>query len=128
MIKNEERHNLSSHTLLDKLKKYLRNFLGVEFGNPAYGEVDMEAGKTNYVGLDAWVKNVLNKKLKKEIKALFKPNPIHAIKFEVHNGKATMKIVFLDSFGYGTRSNTIKEIRSYLENQGYSPNVFEVEY
>ena len=68
------------------------------------------------------------KELKKEIKALFKPNPIHAIRFEVSNGKATMKVVFSDSSGYETRGNTIKEIRSYLEKQGYNPRVFEVEY
>jgi hypothetical protein len=36
--------------------------------------------------------------------------------------------VFSDSSGYGTRGNTIKEIRSYLEKQGYNPRVFEVEY
>jgi len=128
MIKSQERYSLSSHTLLDKIKKYLKNFLGVEFGNPAYGEVDMESDKTNYVGLDEWVKNVLNKKIKKEIKALLKPNPIHAIRFEVNNGKATMKIVFSDSAGFGTRGNTMKEIRSYLEKEGYNPRVFEVEY
>jgi hypothetical protein len=128
MIKSQERYVLSSHNLLDKIKRYLKNFLGVEFGNPAYGEVDMESDKTNYVGLDEWVKNVLNKKIKKEIKALLKPNPIHAIRFEVNNGKATMKIVFSDSAGFGTRSNTIREIRSYLEKEGYNPRVFEVEY
>ena len=127
MIRNEKEYYINADRFIQKLKDYLKNFVGVEFGNPAYGEVSM-IGNLKYVGLEEWVKNVLNKKLKKEIKGLFRTNPIHAIKFEVYNGSADMRIIFSDSVGYGSRGKAIQEIRSYVENQGYNPKVFKVGY
>lgn len=127
MIRNEKEYYINADRFIQKLKDYLKNFVGVEFGNPAYGQVSM-VGNLKYVGLEEWVKNVLNKKLKKEIKGLFRTNPIHAIKFEVYNGSADMRIIFSDAVGYGSRGKAIQEIRSYVENQGYNPKVFKVGY
>lgn len=126
MIKQPNFKNVSVSNIERKLREYLENYAGVEFGNPIYGKVHMSMGKLNFVGLDEWVKNVLNKKIKKDIKAIA-PNLIHGIRFETHGGKATLKIVFKDS-GWGRRNDAIKKIRDYVQSEGYSPDVLVVEY
>jgi hypothetical protein len=126
MIKQPNFKRVSVSNIEHKLREYLENYVGVEFGNPVYGKVHMSMGKLNFVGLDEWVKNVLNKKIKKDIKAIA-PNLIHGIRFETFGGKATLKVVFKDS-GWGRRSDAIKKIRDYVQSEGYSPDVLVVEY
>ena len=125
MIKQQKYRTISTSSIEHKLRKYLEDYLGVEFGNPVYGEVSMRTDKPNYVGLDEWVKNVLNKKIKKEIKVLA-PNLIHAVRFDVSSGRATLKIVFKDS-GWGRRSEAMKKIKDYLALD-YNPDLLRVEY
>jgi hypothetical protein len=128
MIMNPEFKSLSSGNLLFNLKKYLENFGGVEFGNPNYGQVQMNGKKLNYVGMDEWVKNVLNKKIKKEIKSLVPyAKNIHSIRFDVEGGKANMKIVFKDDFRWNLRKEVVSGIREYLTNLGYNTDVLRVD-
>jgi hypothetical protein len=128
MIMSQEYKSLSSGNLLYSLKKYLENFGGVEFGNPNYGQVQMNGKKLNYVGLDEWVKNVLNKKLKKEIKLLSQYSKyIHSIRFDVDGGRADMKIIFKDDFRWNLRKEVVVGIREYLTNLGYNTNVLRVD-
>jgi hypothetical protein len=134
MIMSQEYKSLSSGNLLFSLKKYLENFGGVEFGNPNYGQVQMNVKKLNYVGLDEWVKNVLNKKLKKEIKLLspysmLSPYSkyIHSIRFDVDGGRADMKIIFKDDFRWNLRKEVVVGIREYLTNLGYNTNILRVD-
>jgi hypothetical protein len=128
MIVSPEFKSLSSGNLLFNLKKYLENFGGVEFGNPNYGQVQMNGKKLNYVGMDEWVKNVLNKKIKKEIKSLVPyAKNIHSIRFDVEGGKANMKIVFKDDFRWNLRKEVVSGIREYLTNLGYNTDVLRVD-
>ena len=126
MIKQPKYKNINIGNIERKLREYLESYGGVEFGNPTYGKVYMSNDKLNFVGLDEWVKNVLNKKIKKDIKAIA-PNLIHAIRFEAYGGKATLKIIFKDS-GWGRRNDAIKKMREYVQSEGYSPDVLVVEY
>lgn len=126
MIKQPNYKNIGISNIERKLRNYLEDYAGVEFGNPIYGKVMMNHDKLNFVGLDDWVKNVLNKKIKKDIKAIA-PNLIHAIKFEAYGGKASLKIIFKDS-GWGRRNDAMKKIREYVQSEGYSPEVLVVEY
>lgn len=111
----------------NRLREYLENYLGVEFGNPVYGKVNLTSSPITYDGAQAWIKNVLDKKLKKEIKTLL-PNVIQAIKFNVSGGYATMQVIFKSFFGYGRRHEALKKIEKYLQEQGYNTDVLKVEY
>lgn len=124
MIKQEKYKNISPSNIEHKLRKDLETFAGVEFGNPVYGEVDLSYNKLDYKGLDEWVKNVLNKKIKKDLKALA-PNVIHRISFSTDYGKAELKIVFKDT-AWNRRSETLNKIREYLKSEGYGPEVLKV--
>jgi hypothetical protein len=112
-------------SILYDLKKFLQDYGGAEFGNPIYGQVDMRSSPTEYLKLDDWVKNVLNKKLKKEIKTLPGGNSIHAIRFEPTSNGAAMKLNFKDSFN-GSRSKVVSTVKEYLESQGYNTEVLKV--
>jgi hypothetical protein len=127
MITDQESgRSINPDTILFKLKDFLKNYGGVEFGNPIYGEVQMRASKLEYIGLDEWVKKVLNKKLKKEIKVLPHGNWIHSIRFEPYAGSAEMKIIFKDDFRYNLRNKVLSDIKEYLTSQGYNPEVLKV--
>ena len=127
MITDQESgRSINPDSILFKLKDFLKNYGGVEFGNPNYGEVQMRASKLEYIGLDEWVKKVLNKKLKKEIKVLPHGNWIHSIRFEPYAGSAEMKIIFKDDFRYNLRNKVLSDIKEYLTSQGYNPEVLKV--
>jgi len=118
------RSYLNANGLLTKLKSYLENFLGVEFGNPLYGQVDMNTYDIQYKGLDEWTKNVLNKKIKKDIKNLPEGHNIQRINFEVKSGSATMKFV---TKSWRNRTELKNQIEDYLKRNGYNEKTLQVE-
>ena len=67
-----------------EMKKRIEDFLGVEIGNPTYGQLSFDMNK-QYVGVDEWVKKTLNKEIKKKIKDLPNARILHAIRFEARN-------------------------------------------
>lgn len=126
MITSEPSNNtVKPDSILYDLRKFLQDYGGAEFGNPIYGQVDMKSSPLEYLKLDDWVKNVLNKKLKKEIKNLPGSNSIHAIRFEPTPNGAAMKLSFKDSFG-GSPSKVVSTVKEYLESQGYNTEVLKV--
>lgn len=127
MLHADKYKSLSKYSMVEKLKNYLTNLLGVEFGNPAYGELSMDTKSMVYVGADEWVKNVLNKTIKKEIKKLPYADGIHSIRFEIYGGYATLKVVFKDSFGYGKRTELLQNIKNYIESLGYNSQMLRIE-
>ena len=127
MLYSKDYKPLYKHNIVDKLKSYLSNFMGVEFGNPAYGELSLDSGILVYVGADEWVKNVLNKTIKKEIKKLPYASGIHAIKFEIYGGHANLKVIFKDSARYGKRTELLQNIKNYIESLGYNSEMLRVE-
>lgn len=127
MVKSTDslgRSYLNANGLLTKLKSYLHNFLGVDFGNPLYGEVEMNASDINYIGLDDWTKNVLNKKIKKDIKNLPEGPNIQRVNFEVRSGSATMKFV---TRSWRNREELRTQIKDYLKRNGYNEKTLQIE-
>lgn len=127
MVKSTDslgRSYLNANGLLTKLKSYLHNFLGVDFGNPLYGEVEMNTSDINYIGLDEWTKNVLNKKIKKDIKNLPEGANIQRVNFEVRSGSATMKFV---TRSWRNREELRAQIKDYLKRNGYNEKTLQIE-
>lgn len=65
-LSNEDKRE--ANNFQTELKTNIKKFLGVEFGSPAHGKLDMRGYGTNVMNGDEWIKNVMNKKIKKEIK------------------------------------------------------------
>jgi hypothetical protein len=126
MMASKEPNNQRSNNIENNLTNYLTNFLGVEFGNPAHGELHLSVNSFEHVGLEAWTKNVFNKVLKKEIKQLPHADEISRMVLEIKERRATLKIYFKSDnwrFSYTEKRELIKKIEEFLKKKGYGPNL-----
>jgi hypothetical protein len=115
---------------IDRIKKEIRDkiqgFLGVEFGNPVHGQLKLDFSRPLYIGVDEWVKNTLNKEIKKEIRKLPRASlMLHAIKFETHNPNigGELKLSFKSWNG---RNEFIRTVKELLQSMGYNTNILKV--
>jgi hypothetical protein len=109
-----------------ELKKRIENFLGVEIGNPTYGQLSFKMNK-QYIGVDEWVKKTLNKEIKKKIKEL--PNAmriLHAIRFETHSSSSMGGDLKLSYKSWNGSNEFIKSVRSLLQDMGYNTEILQV--
>ena len=114
----------------DRIKKEIRDkiqgFLGVEFGNPVHGQLKLDFGRPQYIGVDEWVKKTLNKEIKKAVRGLPRaPLMLHAIKFETNNPSmgGELKLSFKSWNG---RNDFIKSVKELLQSMGYNTNILKV--
>jgi hypothetical protein len=111
---------LNQYTLQKKLKTILEDYLGIEFGNPVHGELRLNLNVLSE-NEEAWVKNVLNKEIKKHIKSMPNGKYVHSIRFEPKiNGSSELRIVYREHSHrhmhlYEFRNN----VREYLKGLGY---------
>lgn len=127
-LKQENRESVRG--IMNDFTTYLKNFLGVEIGNSSYGQLDLDArDEPNYIGVDEWVKNVLNKELKKKIKEIPGANNVlHSIRFKVKSYYAAeIKLVYKDSSGWNSRREFKDKVRQLLTSLGYNTNILQVE-
>lgn len=107
------------------IEKILREFMGVEFGEPVHGELRANY-YTQYVGEEEWTK-MFNKEIKKQIKALPGGQNIRAIKLsKVYDGQLEIKLMMnrYSSSGYEMKNKVMK----FLEDLGYNIENFRVDY
>lgn len=119
MIKSEGEETISPHTLERKFKNYVEGYLGVEFGNPNYGHLDLDKKNTKFSNLESWVKNVLNKEIKTKIRALPYGRNIHSMKFEPMAGTSVLKIVFKSQASWNGKSQFRQDVDKLLKDMGY---------
>lgn len=119
MIKSEGDESISPYNLERKLKNYVEGYLGVEFGNPNYGHLDLDKKNTKYTGLESWIKNVLNKEIKTKIRALPFGRNVHSMKFEPREGTSNLKIVFKGHAGWNGKSQFRQDVTKLLDDMGY---------
>jgi hypothetical protein len=113
-------------TIFRELKKRIEDFLGVEIGNPTYGQLSFKMNK-QYIGVDEWVKKTLNKEIKKKIKEL--PNAsriLHAIRFETHSSSSMGGDLKLSYKSWNGSNEFIKSVRSLLQDMGYNTEILQV--
>jgi len=116
----DENSQLASHNLERKFKEMLENYLGVDFGNPVHGKVALDF---NTVGenTEKWVKEVLNKEIKKHIKGMPGGKYIHSIRFEPSiTGSSDMKIVYKENaHRHMHQWEFLRDVRHYIQSLGY---------
>lgn len=106
----------------NQLQKFISSYLGVDFGNIQHGELSLNFENVKYVGLEDFVKNKLNKVIKKKIKEF--PNAsemIRAVSFKSRNRGVGGNISLMFK-GYNTMKQIElkKELTSLLQNMGYN--------
>jgi hypothetical protein len=117
-----------SREISHELNENIQDYLGVQIGNPIYGELSIKWGDLIYIGLDDWVKNVFNKTLKKEIKSLAaSKSAIHSIRFTPNRHDkfgGLLTIVFKNDSR--NRSNTVSLVKNLFEKKGYNTEILRV--
>jgi hypothetical protein len=104
-----------------QLETRIKDFLGIELGNPTHGELNFTL-KKEYIGVDEWVKKTLNKEIKKKIRELPSSRILHAIKFETisYNLGGELKFSFKNWNG---RNDFMKDVKELLQRMGYNTKI-----
>jgi hypothetical protein len=118
---------------LEKLKKNVISFLGPKLGSANFGELDFGiiVPDTNN-SVDGWVKNVLNKEIKKKIKELPQAKEfLHSVKFVPHLRRLEGELTLIFKQARYGRNNFnanefVVEVKKLLSDMGYNENVLKV--
>jgi hypothetical protein len=108
---------------MDELKNYITSFLGVEYGSPAHGNLQLQIHSPILENEDEWVKNIFNKKIKTAIRNL--PNAkgkIHSTKLNINRGNfnANIQLTFRQG-NWRVESDLNKGTKDILLSMGYNP-------
>ena len=124
LIKYQGTEKIKPDAVIKELTQRITNFLGVEIGNPTYGQLSLKLNK-NYIGVDEWVKKTLNKEIKKKFRELPNSRILHAIKFETKSYElgGELKLSFKNWNG---RNDFIKNAKELLQSMGYNTNILNV--
>ena len=113
--------NLDQYGLQKKLIQLFEDYLGIEYGNVAHGKLNLSLDILSE-NEDTWVKNVLNKEIKKHIKAMPDGNYVHSIRFEPKvTGNSNMKIIYKENAHREIHLYSFRnKVREYLKELGYT--------
>jgi len=111
----------------DKFKQFLTKYLGIDLGKAAHGGLNLETPDSAiHKYEERWVKDDLNKIIKKEIKKLPSAASIRGIKFIPNNKLGTSQLQMLKHGGYYRLGNIKTEIENLLSSLGYSGKYLRV--
>ena len=124
LIKYQGTEKIKPDAVVKELTQRISDFLGVEIGNPTYGQLSLKL-KKDYVGIDEWIKKTLNKEIKKKFRELPNSRILHAIKFETKSYElgGELKLSFKSWNG---RNDFIKNAKELLQSMGYNTNILNV--
>lgn len=127
MLLSPNTNSINSNNVQRKIENFVKNYLGLELGNPAHGELSVEVKEPKLVGLEPWVKDVLNKIIKKEIRSFPEARDLKSIRFEPNTKGAEMKFVFKGYPSYQSRSSLKEKVNSYFSKLGFPDNKIRIE-
>jgi hypothetical protein len=124
LIKHQGTEKIKPDAVVKELTQRISDFLGIEIGNPTYGQLSLKL-KKDYVGIDEWIKKTLNKEIKKKFRELPNSRILHAIKFETKSYElgGELKLSFKSWNG---RNDFIKNAKELLQSMGYNTNILNV--
>ena len=124
LIKHQGTEKIKPDAVVKELTQRISDFLGIEIGNPTYGQLSLKL-KKDYVGIDEWVKKSLNKEIKKKFRELPNSRILHAVKFETKSYElgGVLKLSFKSWNG---RNDFIRNAKDLLQSMGYNTNILNV--
>ena len=110
------------HAFPRELNNLITNYMGFELGSPAHGNLEFQFGAVIFLGVEEWVKNVLNKKIKKEIKTLPNRSALHSMKFTTNTSsiRGEITLIYAKNTWYANQENFKSEFQNYLKSLGYN--------
>jgi hypothetical protein len=129
-LSNEEKRQANEFQA--NLRINIQKFLGVEFGSPAHGKLTMNGYGTNVMNGDEWITNVMNKKIKKEIKESIFNEYIQRMSIKITNDKLKISIISPRNRGmnryWEVRTQFEKFMKDLFEKYGYNKDSFELDF
>ena len=111
----------------EKLVDYFEKFMGVSFGNSIHGDLEIDYNDSpNMIGEEEWVKNILNKKIKQEIKLLPKSGNLFSVKYTRNRFTPMIKLTFRRNTRWTDESEFAKNVRKYLSENGYNLEILRI--
>lgn len=122
-LKDPNKFSLSPYSIDRKLKDFMRNFLGMEFGYLKYGQAELHVESVVFHNVEEWSKKQLTGIIKKEFKKLPESKNIKSIKFELRDSGGDIKLIFTSNSRWNLRSSTKQAYQTKLAELGYGPNL-----
>jgi len=127
-LKTPEHERTSSVMITNNIERFIREYLGIEMGNPEHGDLEFTGDlgfKVN--GFDEWIKTDY-KKFRKEIKSLPKANSLQRVnlKLDQNDGTARMDLYFKDFSAYQNQKDYTQSVKDYAEQKGYNSEVLKI--
>jgi len=122
-LKLPTKDKIDANNFVGKLRTELMKLLGVEFGSPAHGKLQINNYGTTIKGVDEWITKVMNKKIKKEIKDSIFGKYIQRMSIKVDSTMLRISIVQPRSRGlrYGENRNSFEKfVGDLFEKYGYN--------
>ena len=129
-LSNEEKRQ--ANEFQPNLRINIQKFLGVEFGSPTHGKLNMNGYGTNVMNGDEWITNVMNKKIKKEIKESIFNEYIQRMSIKITNDKLKISIISprnrrMNRY-WEVRTQFEKFMKDLFEKYGYNKDSFELDF
>jgi len=129
-LSNEEKKQANEFQA--NLRINIQKFLGVEFGSPAHGKLNMNGYGTNVMNGDEWITNVMNKKIKKEIKESIFNEYIQRMSIKINGDKLKISIISprnrrMNRY-WDVRTQFEKFMKDLFEKYGYNKDSFELDF
>lgn len=112
-----------------EFRHFVNNYLGLEQGSPAHGNIQLNVGDPRFIGTEEWVKGYFNKVFKKEIKQLTGvSNYLHSVKLSFSSNQlvADIILIFRRYTSWSNEHNVVNIIEEYLREQGYNTDRLRV--
>jgi len=126
-LKSDYPRSFSKYDFNRELEEYVKNILGIEIGSPAMGRVRFEYPIVD-TNKDTFVKEVVNKVIKKEIRKLPDAKHLQSIRLEFSDQPSmTLKLIFKGYPKYTERQSVRDGAREILRNMGFADNKVKVQ-
>jgi hypothetical protein len=130
-LKLSTKDKIEANNFEGKLRTNILKLLGIEFGSPAHGKLQINHYGTVVRNGDEWIKNVMNKKIKKEIKESIFSSFIQRMSIKIDKDKLKISIVQPrgNRFGYSeNRTNFYRFMNDLFEKYGYNKESIDIQF
>jgi len=122
-LKLSTKDKIQASNFAGTLRTNILKLLGVEFGSPAHGKLSLNNYGISINGTDKWIKNVMDKKIKKEIRDSIFGKYIQRMSIKIDRDKLRISIVQprWGGLGYGENRNSFEKfVDDLFEKYGYN--------
>lgn len=125
-LKSDDEQKFYKHKLNKNFEDFIQNYLGMEITSSQYGGVEVKRPNIVLKGKDEFIKNVINKEIKKKIREISN-NTIQRMNLEFEEGpKLNLKLIFKYGPSWEKKSEIVDKASQILKKMGFNADKFKV--